>query len=93
MSQQALAEAIGWTQPTISRYETGERKPKIEELQKIAKQLGVHWVEFFLPKIVPRNEQEERILVAFRDLDDGERLLAERMLNSIKANKSPDQAA
>lgn len=41
ISQLRLATDLNTTQNTISRYETGEREPGIEELIKIADYFGV----------------------------------------------------
>lgn len=41
MSQLRLATELNTTQNTISRYETGEREPGIDELIKIAEYFNV----------------------------------------------------
>ena len=41
ISQQRLATDLNTTQNTISRYETGEREPGIDELIKIADYFNV----------------------------------------------------
>lgn len=41
MTQQQLADLVGLSMITISRYETGTRQPKSGDLQKIADALGV----------------------------------------------------
>ena len=41
MSQKALAEAAGISEISIRKYESGERKPKPEQLEKIAAAFGV----------------------------------------------------
>lgn len=40
MSQQELADAIGVTKSTISKYEKGQREPKYNVLRGIAAALG-----------------------------------------------------
>lgn len=42
ISQQDLAQKAGLSQTAIYYWEKGERKPKIEQLRKIATVLGVH---------------------------------------------------
>ncbi len=42
MSQKELANKVGVTEVTISRYITGERKPRIDIASKIAEVLGTH---------------------------------------------------
>lgn len=56
MSQQELADAIGVTKSTISKYEKGQREPKYNVLRKIAATLGVDWTD-----LVPADEQCEII--------------------------------
>jgi len=41
ITQRELAQRIGVTEVTISRYLNGERKPRIEIISKIAEVLGV----------------------------------------------------
>lgn len=41
MSQEELAEQIGVTRQTLSKYETGESVPDIEKCSAIAKALGI----------------------------------------------------
>lgn len=45
MTQKTLGEISGIAEPTIRRYELGKLNPKRETLQKIAKALGVHWLD------------------------------------------------
>ena len=45
MSQQELADAIGVTKSTISKYEKGQREPKYNVLRAIAAALGVDWTD------------------------------------------------
>lgn len=40
MSQADLAEKLGTSVPTVSRYENGERSPDLETAVRIAKALG-----------------------------------------------------
>ena len=56
MSQQELADAIGVTKSTISKYEKGQREPKYNVLRGIAAALGVDWTD-----LVPADEQCEII--------------------------------
>lgn len=41
LSQEELAQAIGSTKSAISRYESGKRQPRLEQLQRIASALDV----------------------------------------------------
>ena len=54
VSQAALAEIAGVTQPTVSRWERGELSPSLEEMERIrdyAQQRGLAWSDswFFDP--------------------------------------------
>lgn len=52
MSQQELADTIGVTKSTISKYEKGQREPKYNVLRAIAAALGVDWTD-----LVPAEDQ------------------------------------
>lgn len=41
VSQESLAKELGLTQTAISKWESGEAKPKIETIKKISKLFGV----------------------------------------------------
>ena len=41
ITQERLSEAIGVSPETLSRYERGTRSPRLRDLEKIAKALGV----------------------------------------------------
>jgi transcriptional regulator with XRE-family HTH domain len=47
LTQAQLADKVGVEQPTIGRWEKGERKPDLEDLDKLAVALGVHPGELF----------------------------------------------
>lgn len=47
MSQEELAQSIGATKSAVSRYEAGKRQPSYDQLQRIAKVLGVSIYELF----------------------------------------------
>lgn len=40
-SQRELADRLGIEQPAISRYETGEREPRLDDLVVIVRTLGI----------------------------------------------------
>lgn len=50
LSQEALARAVGVTANTISRWETATYHPKLDDLEKLARALGVSILEFFPPE-------------------------------------------
>jgi DNA-binding XRE family transcriptional regulator len=41
LSQQALAEMVGTSQPVISMYESGEREPSMDMLMSLSVALGI----------------------------------------------------
>ena len=47
VTQRELAEKLGLTLNTVSRYETGERRPRIDTVIKIAKALDVEPSDLF----------------------------------------------
>mgnify|MGYP000868986394 CR=1 FL=1 len=47
LTQSELAKKIGTTRPTITRYETGARRPSVNVAKKIADVLGFDWTLFF----------------------------------------------
>ena len=58
MKQKELADLIGVTEVTISRYINGERKPRIEIVNKLAKALGTT-TDYLLGISKVRNPYEE----------------------------------
>ena len=56
LSQEKLAAAIGTTANTVSRWETGQYKPSVGDLEKISRHFGVSINVFF-----PANEPEARL--------------------------------
>lgn len=68
ISQDALAEAMGTTPNTISRWETATYKPAIEDLEKLARYFGEPIAVFF-PNIEPAARLQV-LLSATGDLDD-----------------------
>jgi transcriptional regulator with XRE-family HTH domain len=47
LSQKELADELGVTTATISRYESGERKLPVETAKRIAELLDVNWYSLF----------------------------------------------
>lgn len=54
LSQKELADELGVTTATISRYESGERKLPVETAKRIAEILEVDWYTLF-------DEKEQKI--------------------------------
>ena len=72
ISQGVLAKAIGVTTNTISRWETGTYKPKLADLDKLSRFLGVSLLEFFPPEQHTMNEPVSALLRAVKNLPDDE---------------------
>jgi transcriptional regulator with XRE-family HTH domain len=70
LSQEELAGKVGVTPNTISRWETGEYKPKITDLQKLAKFFGKP-IYVFLPEThQPDDTKLSALFSATADLKD-----------------------
>jgi len=71
LSQARLAEMLGVNSNTISRWETGNYKPSIDDLEKLARAFGVPIAEFF-PKSTQESETDNfnALFRAIQGLDD-----------------------
>jgi transcriptional regulator with XRE-family HTH domain len=69
MSQEELAEAVGVTGNTISRWETATYHPSIQDLDKLARFFGVSVLEFF-PAEQTSDSRVQALLRAARELPD-----------------------
>jgi transcriptional regulator with XRE-family HTH domain len=71
LSQEALAAKLGVATNTISRWETGTYEPTLEDLDRLARELGVSILDFF--PAVARGDQKSKsvdaLLRAAKDLD------------------------
>ena len=56
--QNDLAERLGAPQSFVSKYETGERRLDVEEVQAICKALGLSFVDFALA-LTKRQERSD----------------------------------
>lgn len=76
LSQDALAQAIGTTANTISRWETGVYRPTLDDLERLSRFFGVSILEFFPSEEEPINAQLTALLRAAKQLspDDIEEL-------------------
>lgn len=73
ISQESLAEALGVTPNTVSRWETATYEPKLEDLERIARFLGHSMLDFFpAENETPRNEKLSVLLRAAKDLPDND---------------------
>ncbi|GBF44572.1 DNA-binding helix-turn-helix protein [Leptospira ellinghausenii] len=78
ISQTELAKKLNKTANTISRWETGEYKPKIEDLYELAKFFKVS-ILTFLPEDSIGPQKEQRIEMMFRGMSG----LSENELNEV----------
>lgn len=60
LSQEALAQRVGVATNTISRWETGTYQPTIDDLEQLARALGVSILSFF-PRPEKADEKEEKV--------------------------------
>lgn len=75
-SQEQLAEALGVTPETVSRYETGSLPLSLSGLHRVADVLGVEAVALFGTSSRKSREPEQEMLSRWRLLDaDGQRLV------------------
>jgi transcriptional regulator with XRE-family HTH domain len=68
ISQEALAEKVGTTANTISRWETGTYKPSLEDLDNLSRFFGVSVLEFFPKEEVAQDVQVTALLRAAKEL-------------------------
>lgn len=47
LTQEAMAEMLGVTQPSIGLWESGQRTPKPQAAKKVAEILGFDWTKFY----------------------------------------------
>jgi len=60
LSQEALAKLVDVATNTISRWETGTYEPTLDDLEKLARTLGVSILEFF-PKVSRESEKGQKV--------------------------------
>ena len=70
ISQEDLANAVGTTANTISRWETATYKPAISDLEKLARYFGVPVNAFFRESNL--KSRTNALLSATADLDDAD---------------------
>ncbi len=56
LTQMELGERVGIAQRTVAAYESGERRPSIDVAQRLAKELGAAWPDFFDESEEPESE-------------------------------------
>jgi transcriptional regulator with XRE-family HTH domain len=71
LSQEALAAKLGVATNTISRWETGTYEPTLDDLDRLARELGVSILDFF-PRVGQEDEKSKSVdalLRAAKNLD------------------------
>jgi transcriptional regulator with XRE-family HTH domain len=68
INQEELAQALGATANTVSRWETATYKPSVSDLEKLAAFFAVPMTAFF-PEIQP-SSQVNALLIATRGLNN-----------------------
>ncbi len=74
LSQEQLAQLVGVSTNTISRWETGTYEPTLNDLELLARKLGVRILDFF-PKSereTPRDQTVDALLRAASELDQSD---------------------
>jgi transcriptional regulator with XRE-family HTH domain len=74
LSQEALAKLLGVATNTISRWETGTYEPTLNDLEKLARALGVGIMDFFpqVEKETPKGRTIDALLRAASRLDQSD---------------------
>lgn len=83
LTQAALADAGGTSQPTVAAYEAGRKSPTVNTVQRLARALGLDAIVTYHP---PLTREERRSIdlhraIAARLREDPERVLAQARRN------------
>lgn len=87
-TQAQLAHAIGTTQQTIQRWESGEVEPKVSQVKAISHALGIT-LSFLLGIDAPQQTAES----VARSQDEGSLLMLFRSMNAQGRERLMEQAA
>jgi transcriptional regulator with XRE-family HTH domain len=96
ISQEALAEKLGVTPNTISRWETGTYEPTLDNLEALSRELGVSILDFF-PRAETKDEKSKNVDALLRtaqkldaaDLIELRRYAEYRRARSMYSPRSP----
>lgn len=83
LSQSDLAKRCGFQPSAISHFETGEREPSMNSLDRLASALRCS-IDSLLGKSVEANGQEARILRQFRAMNPERQKLLLRIIDSFE---------
>ena len=83
LTQAALAELAGTSQPTIAAYETGTKRPNLRTLQRLASAVGLDIHVSFVP---PLTREDRRSLVLHERIAERLRAAPAETLARAEAN-------
>ncbi len=94
LSQEELAQMVGVSTNTISRWETGTYEPTLNDLELLARKLGVRMLDLF-PKIDQETSKDQTVDALLRaaneldqsDIDELRRYAEFRRARSIYKHK------
>jgi len=94
LTQHALAQAGGTSQPTIAAYEAGRKSPTVHTLQRLARAVGLHaTIEYTTPPTrEDRRSLELHRAIARRLADDPTTVIAQARRNLARMRARPGQA-
>ena len=84
LSLEELAFRVGSTNPTLSRYERGQRSLTVDLLVQLAPHLGCRPADLLPDPESVLNEAERALLTGFKELDPEDRALVQRMVQSLR---------
>jgi transcriptional regulator with XRE-family HTH domain len=83
LTQAALAQAGGTSQPTVAAYEAGRKSPTVSTVQRLARALGLDAAVTYYP---PLTREERRSLALHRAIAARVRADPERVLAQAREN-------
>lgn len=88
MNQEALADELGVTANTVSRWETATYKPSVNELEKMSRFFEVPLWTFLPSEIQPPIEEQKALLSATGDLPAEDLEELQRYADFIRTRKA-----
>lgn len=88
MTQRDLAAAIKMDESTVSLWLSGERTPRVKNLEKLAKALGIEARELWSgPEATPANEVQAQVLQDMAHLSPTQQEMIAGLVKSMRAGK------
>lgn len=87
-SQTELAKKLKIAPNTISRWESGAYKPRIDDLDRLARLFGTPIWAFFPSDVQPANEAQRALLSATGDLPSEDIDELRRFVDFVRAGKA-----